>query len=125
MPTRRFVLTSAAAFCAAPAILRAQGLPLTVSCYRLDRTQALFDGRVTIAGAQARFVEDTIGDMNTRAFSGQSDRAITEIGLHPFMLAHANQGFRDYALLPVPLLRQFRHKSIFVMPMRASTPPQT
>ena len=30
------------------------------------------------------------------------------------MLAHANEGFRDYALLPIPLLRQFRHKSIFV-----------
>ena len=36
-----------------------------------------------------------------------------EIGLHPFMLAWANEEFRDYALLPIFPLRIFRHKSIF------------
>ncbi len=118
---RRTFLRSGAALLAAPAVLRSPvaaaqggGLPITVSSYLLDRTEALFDGRVQIAGTQATFVADAIGDMNTAAFSGNGTREITELGLHPFMLAHANEGFRDYALLPIPLLRQFRHKSVFV-----------
>ena len=114
---RRLFLQTAAATLAAPALSFAQGssdLPITISNYRLDRTAALFDGRVKIEGVAATFVEDAIGDMNSRAFSGNGDRVITELGLHPFMLAYANQDFRDYALLPIPLLRQFRHKSIFV-----------
>ncbi len=89
-------------------------LPITVSSYRFDRTAALFNGRIEIEGTDATFVEGAIGDMNTAAFSGGGRNEITELGLNPFVLAHANAGFRDYALLPIPLLRQFRHKSIFV-----------
>ncbi len=85
-----------------------------MSSYLLDRTAALFDGRVQIEGVEATFFEDTIGQMNSALFSGTGTRAISEVGLHPYILAFANEGFRDYALLPVPLLRQFRHKSIFV-----------
>lgn len=120
MINRRHFMKAGAAALASPALLRvtrasAQGaLPITVSSYLLDRTQALFDGRVEIEGAKATFVADAIGDMNTTAFSGNGTREITELGLHPFMLAQANEGFRDYALLPIPLLRQFRHKSVFV-----------
>lgn len=131
MPDRRTFLKAGLLSLAAPAILggraaRAQGngLPITVSSYRLDRTQALFDGRVSIEGANATFVEDAIGDMNTAAFSGKGTNEITELGLHPFMLAHANEGFRDYALLPVFLLRQFRHKSVFVRTDAGITSPQ-
>lgn len=120
MKRREFLHLGAAAL-AAPTVLRsglarAQSapLPITVSSYRLDRTAALFDGSVEIEGADATFVPDAIGDMNTAAFSGTGTREVTELGLHPFMLAHANEGFRDYALLPIFLLRQFRHKSVFV-----------
>ncbi len=118
---RRTFLTGCAATAAAlpfvmPGLAVAQNAPIEidVSSYRLDRTQPLFDGRVKIDGAEASFHEDAIGDMNTAAFSGTGTREISELGLHPFMLAYANEGFRDYALLPIPLLRQFRHKSIFV-----------
>ena len=119
MKRRTFLSLSASAL-AAPFVLRTAALgqrtplALNISSYRLDRTAALFDGRVQIEGVDATFHEDKIGDMNTAAFSGAGSREVTEIGLHPFMLAHANEGFRDYALLPVPLLRQFRHKSIYV-----------
>ena len=98
----------------AGAVAQARRPQLTVSSYRLDRTAALFSGRVQIDGVDATFVEDAIGDMNTRAFTRSGANEITELGLHPFMLAHANEGFRDYALLPIFLLRQFRHKSVFV-----------
>jgi 4,5-dihydroxyphthalate decarboxylase len=36
------------------------------------------------------------------------------IGLHPFMLAYANDDFRAYTLLPIFPLRLFRHKSVFI-----------
>ncbi|WP_420415362.1 ABC transporter substrate-binding protein [Roseibium sp.] len=109
-------LQTVAAGLAAPTLASAQSgqLPITVSSYLLDRTQALFDGSVAIEGADAEFIQGAIGDMNTAAFTGIGRNEITELGLHPFMLAHANEGFRDYALLPVFLLRQFRHKSVFV-----------
>lgn len=113
---RRLFLQTVAAGLYAPTLASAQSgeLPITVSSYLLDRTQALFDGSVAIEGTDAEFVQGAIGDMNTAAFSGTGGNEITELGLHPFMLAHANEGFRDYALLPIFLLRQFRHKSVFV-----------
>lgn len=91
-----------------------KGLPITIAGYRYDRVDALMDGRVQVDGFNSRFEEDGIGSMNTHVFSGPKTREITEIGLSPFMLAYANEGFRDYSLIPVFPLRVFRHKSIFV-----------
>lgn len=130
-PTRRKVLTGAAALAAAPLLFRASmadadaaPLPITVSAYRADRTAALADGRTGIEGCAVTFEEDAIGDMNTHAFDGPGTREVTEIGLHPFMLAYANDGFRDYMLLPVFLLRQFRHKSVFIRTNRGIERPE-
>ncbi|MGI9524611.1 MAG: ABC transporter substrate-binding protein [Hyphomicrobiaceae bacterium] len=108
--------TLATPFLYRPQLVKAgrEPLKIDISSYLLDRTAPLFDGRVQIEGTDATFHQDAIGDMNTAAFSGNGTREVTEIGLHPFILACANDGFRDYALLPIPLLRQFRHKSIFI-----------
>lgn len=120
MNRRQFLQSSAAGLAASTAFATAGSsasndpLEIDVSSYLLDRTAALFDGRIQIKGAKATFFEDAIGDMNSAMFSGTGTRAISEVGLHPYILAFANEGFRDYALLPIPLLRQFRHKSIFV-----------
>jgi 4,5-dihydroxyphthalate decarboxylase len=62
--------------------------------------------------------------MNTDVFSGPQSRDVTEIGLHPFMLAYANDGFRDYALLPIFPLRVFRHKSVFIRTDRDISGPE-
>jgi 4,5-dihydroxyphthalate decarboxylase len=99
-------------------------LPIAVSAYRTDRTAALADGRATIEGCSITFEEDSIGHMNTHVFDTPRTRAITEIGLHPFMLAYANEGFRTYTLLPIFLLRQFRHKSIFIRTDRGIERPE-
>jgi 4,5-dihydroxyphthalate decarboxylase len=121
--TRRGVLIGTAAAAAGPLLLgasnvfgeaRPRPLPITVSAYRTDRTAALADGPAGIDGCTVTFEEDAIGDMNTHVFDTPRTRTVTEIGLHPFMLAYANEGFRAYTLLPIFLLRQFRHKSIFV-----------
>ena len=98
-------------------------IPLRIAGYRFDRVQALIDGRVDVEGCDARYEIAAIGDMNTDAFSGPQSREVTEIGLHPFMLAVANQGFRDYSLLPIFPLRVFRHRSIFIRTDRGIEKP--
>jgi len=49
---------------------------------------------------------------------------VTEIGLSPFMLAYANDGFRAYSLIPVFPLRLFRHKSVFIRADRGIERPE-
>ena len=90
------------------------GLPITIAGYDVDKVRALANGKVKVEGCNTTFVVDAVGDMNTHIFSGQGTREVSEVGLHPFMLAYANEQFRDYTLLPVFPLRVFRHKSIFV-----------
>ena len=89
-------------------------LTLKVGAYKFERLAALFDGRVKIKDCDITVVKMGIGDMNTNVFHGPQDLDVTEIGLHPFMLAYANDNFRDYTLLPIFPMRFFRHKSIFI-----------
>jgi 4,5-dihydroxyphthalate decarboxylase len=99
-------------------------LSLIVSGYKLDRTEALIDGRAQVEGCDIKFEPLGIGDINTNVFSGPQTLDVTEIGLHPFMLAYANESFRDYALLPIFPLRLFRHKSIFIRTDRGIKGPE-
>ena len=99
-------------------------LPLTFGGYPFPRLKVLMDGSVPIRGCDVEFVPGKIGDMNTDVFSGGQVRDVTEIGLHPFMLAYANQGFRDYTLLPIFPLRTFRHKSAFIRTDRGIRKPE-
>jgi len=105
---------SVSGLASAQAADKPKGLPLSMAGYKFDRTKALIDGRVKIEGCDIQFQESGIGDINTHVFSGPQTLDVTEIGLHPFMLAYANDGFRDYLLLPIFPLRLFRHKSVFI-----------
>lgn len=97
---------------------------ITIAGYNsYDRIAALAAGRVAVEGFDHTFETDAIGDLNTHVLSGPGSREVTEIGLHPFMLAYANDGFRDYSLLPIFPLRTFRHKSIFIRTDRGITTP--
>ncbi|MCJ7754109.1 MAG: ABC transporter substrate-binding protein [Thermoanaerobaculales bacterium] len=100
------------------------GLPLKVGGLRYDRTDALVDGRVPVEGCAITFEEAHIGDINTHVFSGPQTIEVTEIGLHPYMLAYANDGFRDYSLIPVFPLRLFRHKSVYIRTDRGIKDPE-
>lgn len=99
-------------------------LDITMAGYPFDRVKALQDGRVQVERCRATFEVDTIGRMNTDVFSGKQSRHVTEIGLSPYMLAYANEGFRDYTLLPIFPLRLFRHKSVFIRNDRGIDKPQ-
>ena len=89
-------------------------LRLQVAGYPYNHVQALMTGKAQVDGCEVEFETDKIGNLNNHAFAGPQTRGITEIGLAPFMVAYANDGFRDYSLIPVFPLRIFRHKSIFV-----------
>ncbi len=100
------------------------GLPITMAGYNLDRTRAFFEGQVNVEGCDFQIEQQGIGDLNTHVFSGPQTLDVTEIGLHPFMLAYANEGFRDYSLLPIYPIRVFRHKSIFIRTDRGIKGPE-
>ena len=98
-------------------------LKIKMAGYDYDRVKGLMDGRVQIEGCETQFEVARIGEMNTHVFSGPQTRRVTEIGLLPFVLAYANEEFRDYTLIPVFPLRVFRHKSIFIRTDRGITKP--
>ena len=101
-----------------------KGLPITVAGYTYDRLQPLVDGRVTIEGCSLTYQKGGISDLNNHVFQGPQTIEVTEIGLNPYMLAFANDGFRGYSLLPIFPLRTFRHKSIFIRTDRGIDRPE-
>ncbi len=100
-----------------------KGLPITIAGYDYSRVHAIVEGKVTVEGCAHRFEVTGIGPLNNHAFFGPQTRDITEIGLIPYILAYCNDDFRDYTLLPIPILRLFRHKSIWVRTDRGIKTP--
>jgi len=99
-------------------------LKLKLAGYPVNRVKALVAGDVKIEGCDHTFSKGAIGDLNSNMFVGPQDFDISEIGLHPFMIAYANDNFRDYTLLPIFPLRTFRHKSIFIRNDRGISKPE-
>ncbi|MGI9533306.1 ABC transporter substrate-binding protein [Lutimonas sp.] len=94
---------------------RTADLHLEMTGYDYSRMTALFDKKVEIKNCSYTMRKSGgIGDMNINTFAGAQTFDVTEIGMVPYILAYANQGFRDYTLLPIFPLRMFRHKSIFI-----------
>ncbi|MEP6390311.1 MAG: hypothetical protein ABJ056_10350 [Halioglobus sp.] len=89
-------------------------LALSAAGYPYNHVKAFMTGKAKVEGCKTDFEIDRIGDLNNHVFSGPQTRAVTEVGLAPFMLSYANDNFRDYSLIPVFPLRTFRHRSIFV-----------
>ncbi|MGY8767493.1 MAG: ABC transporter substrate-binding protein [Pirellulales bacterium] len=102
----------------------ADKLNITTAGYAYDRVQGLIDGSVAVEGCNLTFERGKIGDMNTHVFSGSQERELTEIGLLPYILAFANEDFRDYTLLPLFPLKVSRHKSIFIRTDRGINKPE-
>jgi len=89
-------------------------LPVTIAGYPYERVRAIQDGKIGVAGCQVQFETSRIGELNQHVFTGARTRDVTEVGLIPYLLAFCNDEFRDYLLLPLFVLKVFRHKSIFV-----------
>jgi len=99
-------------------------IPIKLAGYDFNRLRAIVDGKVKIKGCSITYVKAGIGDMNSEAFGGAQSYDVSEIGLHPFMLAYANDNFRDYTLLPIFPLRLYRHKSVFIRNDRDINKPE-
>ena len=99
-------------------------IPLKLAGYDFNRVKAIVNGKVKIKGCSITYNKAGIGDMNSEAFSGAQSYDVTEIGLHPFMLAYSNDNFRDYTLLPIFPLRLYRHKSVFIRNDRGINKPE-
>jgi len=92
-------------------------LHIYMTGYDYPRIKAFFDKKITINGCTYDMTKSGgIGDMNTNAFEGPQSFDVSEIGIIPYILAYANDKFRDYTLLPIFPLKMFRHKSIFIRP---------
>jgi len=98
-------------------------LAIQVAGYPYDRVQALIRGDVRVEGVDVRFTPSNIYALNAMAMGGAQEWEVQEIGLHPYMLAYANDGLRDYTLIPVFPLRTFRHKSIYIRTDRGIDTP--
>ncbi len=111
-----------------PGIIRTSSksnrLSITIAGYPFDRVKGLVDGSVKVEGCDTRFEISSIYKLNAVAMGGNQKFEVQEIGLHPFMLAYANNNFRDYTLIPVFPLRTFRHKSIFIRTDRGINKPE-
>lgn len=99
-------------------------LPITIAGYPYERVRAIEDNSVKVAGCKVTFESSSIGKMNQHVFSGPRTRDVTEVGLIPFLLAFCNGGFRDYEVLPIFVLKVFRHKSIFIRTDRGIKRPE-
>jgi len=99
-------------------------IKINMAGYDVFRVKAFFENKVTIKGCDYTIKKEEIGNINTNLFSGPQSYDVCEVGLHPFMLAYANNNFRDYSLLPIFPLRMFRHKSVFIRTDRGIKKPQ-
>jgi 4,5-dihydroxyphthalate decarboxylase len=95
---------------------------LSLSCCAYDRTRALFDGRVGIAGCEVFPVAMSPEEAFHRAFRyGEFD--VTELSLSSYMVQLA-EGRNDYVGIPVFPSRLFRHSSIYIRTDRGIGRPQ-
>jgi len=88
--------------------------PIKIAGYAYDRVRAIQDGRLGPKGFNTSFHVENIYSLNENLFGASRKYEVSETGLIPFVTKYANDGFRDYTLLPVFISRMFRHRNIFV-----------
>ena len=92
----------------------AEAEKLKVAGYPYDRVQGIVDGRVGIDGADVSFHFENIYSLNNLAFSPEPTYEVTELGLIPYVTKYINEDFRAYTLIPVFILRAYRHRNVYV-----------
>jgi 4,5-dihydroxyphthalate decarboxylase len=97
-------------------------IPLSLSCVAYDRTRALFDGRVTIAGAELYPVAMSPEEAFHRNFRHQ-EFDVTELSMSSYMVQLA-EGRCPYVGIPAFPSRLFRHSSIYIRTDRGIARPE-
>jgi 4,5-dihydroxyphthalate decarboxylase len=91
-----------------------EGEEILLAGYDYSRVKPLVNGKVNIEGCSFKYQVSGIGDLNNHAITGEKLRDVSEVGLIPYLLAFANDGIDDYKLMPLPVLRMFRQRSVWV-----------
>jgi 4,5-dihydroxyphthalate decarboxylase len=97
-------------------------LELSLACQNTDRSRALIDGRVQIAGCRINFIEGPAEELFQRAFRHE-EFDISELSLGTHVLTTA-RGQSRYLGIPVFLSRSFRHSAIYVRSDRGIDSPE-
>jgi 4,5-dihydroxyphthalate decarboxylase len=87
-------------------------LSITVATWDYDRVRPLIDGRVRIAGCEAKHIVLPPEECFYRAYVLR-EFDVSEIGFGPYLIAYALQQ-NPYVALPVFLSRMFRHSAIYI-----------
>ena len=95
---------------------------LSLSCCAYDRTRALFDGRVGIAGCDVVPVAMSPEEAFHRAFRHQ-EFDVSELSMSSYMVQLAEDRC-PYVGIPVFLSRLFRHSSIYIRSDRGIAGPE-
>ncbi len=86
-------------------------LPITIACGPYDRTRALADGRVSVEGAELRYVCLDPEEIFFRMLRfGEFD--VSEMSLSTYLLTHLADS--PFVAIPVFPSRSFRHSGIYV-----------
>jgi 4,5-dihydroxyphthalate decarboxylase len=97
-------------------------VPLSLACCAYDRTRALFDGRVGIAGCDVVALAMSPEEAFHRSFRHQ-EFDISELSMSSYMVQTA-RGDCPFIGIPVFLSRLFRHSSIYIRTDRGIARPE-
>lgn len=97
-------------------------VPLSLSCVAYDRTRALFDGRVAVAGVDLYPVAMSPEEAFHRNFRHQ-EFDVTELSMSSYMVQLAEDRC-PYVGIPVFPSRLFRHSSIYIRSDRGIARPE-
>jgi 4,5-dihydroxyphthalate decarboxylase len=97
-------------------------LTLTLACGAYDRTRALLDGRVPVAGARLAAVALASEQSFPRAV-GRAEFDVSELSLSS-QLIQVSRGEAPYVALPIFVSRAFRHGCIYLRAAAGIATPQ-
>jgi len=87
-----------------------------------DRTRALLDGRVRVAGFDVEWQTGELESLFSRAFE-RAELDITELSFSNYLIAAAKGG-TPYVALPIFPTRSFRHHALFIRADRGIRTPR-
>jgi 4,5-dihydroxyphthalate decarboxylase len=95
---------------------------ITAAVGAFDRTQALLDGRVSVAGYDVEWTSGELESLFARAFAS-AEFDVTELSFCNYLIAAA-RGDCPYVALPIFPTRCFRHHAFFVRTDRGIAAPK-
>ena len=98
-------------------------MDLSVATYRYDHTAALFDGRASIDGVDARFSSAPLVNDIFEAMVRHHAYDVAELGL-TFYLRTLDLPDPPFVALPIFVARAFRHSAIYVNPASGIARPE-